>query len=153
MRERDGLAVFYRATFSCAVFALALTAPAIAEDSNDSEKRGTLRARGFEEFDTDGDGRLSKEERATARTRRHERHLEEFDADGDGQLSMEERATARTRRHERHLEEFDADGDGRLTGAEKERAEDARKRQRQRRGRGPGDRPALDQPGNAPREP
>jgi hypothetical protein len=153
MREGEGLGAFYRATFLCAVFALALAAPAIAEDSDDSKKRGALRARGFEEFDTDGDGRLSKEERATARTRRHERRLEEFDADGDGQLSKEEQATARARRHERHLKEFDADGDGKLTGEEKERARDARERRRKRRGRGPGDQPALDQPGNAPREP
>ena len=93
----------------CAAFALTIAAPAIAEDS---EKRGTLRARGLEEFDTDGDGYLSKEEQAAVRAKRHERRLEEFDTDGDGHLSKEEQIAARAKRHERRLEEFDTDGDG-----------------------------------------
>lgn len=150
---REGLGAFHRATFCCAVFALAIAGLAIAEDSDDSDKRDTLRAREFEEFDTAGDGHHSKEERAAARARRYERRLEEFDADGDGRLSREEQAAARARRHERHLKEFDADGDGKLTGEEREQAQDARERHRKRRGRGPGGRPAVDQPGNAPEEP
>jgi hypothetical protein len=45
------------------------------------------------------------------------------------------------------LERFDTDGDGKLSDAEKEQAKAARQN---RGGRGPGDRPAVDQPGNAP---
>ncbi len=177
----EGLRAFHRAALWCAVFALAVAGLAIAEDSDDSEKRDTLRARGFEDFDTDGDGHLSKQERAAARAKRHERRLEEFDANGDGYLSKQEQAAARAKRNEhdleefdtdgdgklsrqeqkasrqkrshqkaRELERFDADGDGKLTGEEKERAKDAYERHRKRRGRGPGDRPAVDQPGYTP---
>ena len=149
MRERLG--AFHRATFLSAVLALAVAVPAIAEDSDDSEKRGTP---GFEDFDTDGDGHLSKQERAAAREKRHERRLEEFDTDGDGKLSRQEQKASRQKRsHQkaRELERFDADGDGELTGEEREQAQDARERHRKRRrGRGPGDRPAVDPPDNAP---
>jgi Ca2+-binding EF-hand superfamily protein len=209
---REGSGAFHQAAFLCSVLALAIAAPAIAEDSEGSKKRGAPRARGFDQYDTDGDGRLSDEERTAARDKRHKQRLEEFDADGDGEISQAEKSAAhktRTRRYlenfdedgdgnlseaemraargtrrehriekfdtdadgklseeerraaqEKHsnrktrgLERFDADGDGKLTGEEKEREEAARKERRERRGRGPGERPAVDQPGNAPQEP
>ena len=181
---REGLGAFHRAAFWCSVLALAIAAPAIAEESGDSEESGIRRWLTFEESDTDGDGRLSKEERAAARERHYQQHLEEFDADGDGKLSDTEKDAARKQRYSRHIEQFDtdgdgtlseeerdaarekrsgrqdralerfdADGDGELTGDEKKKAMDARKRHRDRQGRGPGDRPAVDQPGNAPQAP
>jgi hypothetical protein len=52
----------------------------------------------LEEFDADGDGELSDEERAAAHEARHAAILAEFDADGDGELSDEERAAARAAR-------------------------------------------------------
>jgi hypothetical protein len=50
------------------------------------------------------------------------------------------------------LEEFDANGDGKLTGDEKKQADAARKKRSKRRGRGPDNQPAVDQPGDAPQE-
>jgi len=235
MRERT--VALHRAAFLCSVFALAIAAPAIADDSGESKKRGLPVTRELKEFDTDGDGYISDEERTAAPYRRHTQRLEKFDADGDGHVSNEERAAARNQRKEQRLEEFDADGDGRLsedelaaahkkrqeqhikvfdtdgdgklseaekraasekrrehrtersgadtgresskeerkaakekrsqqraqdleqfdadgdgklTGEERQKANAARKK---RRGRGPGNRPAVDQPGNAPQEP
>jgi hypothetical protein len=79
--------------------------------------------------------------------------MEELDTDGDGKLSPEERQAARENRPGRkngNLKRFDADGDGVLSDEEKEQAKAAREKHRKRKGRGPGDRPAVDQPGNAP---
>lgn len=79
------------------------------------------------QFDKDGDGKLSDEERATMReahqARMEERRkemLEKFDADKDGKLSPEEREKAREARKAEMLEKFDKDGDGKLS--EEERA-------------------------------
>ena len=47
----------------------------------------------FKEFDADGDGQLSLEERKNAKSRIRER----LDADGDGKLSAEEKNNARTK--------------------------------------------------------
>ena len=62
----------------------------------------------LERFDTDGDGKLSDEERKSAhsameehRTERRQRMLERFDTDGDGQLSENERKAARQARKNR----------------------------------------------------
>ena len=115
---RESLGAFHPAALLCCVFALAIAAPAIGEDSDDAKERGTLRARGFEEFDTDGDGRLSKDEQAAAREKRRK----EFDADGDGKLSEAERTAARKQRSQRQLEHFDADGDGKLSEEERDAA-------------------------------
>jgi hypothetical protein len=150
---RTGLGEFHRTAFLCSVLALAIAAPAIAEDSEDPKERGAPRARGFEQFDTDGDGRLSDEERAAARDKRHKQRLEESDADGDGKISEAERRAANAAHRKRYLGKFDADGDGKLTGEEEEQAKAAREKRRERRGRGPGEQPAVDQPGNAPQEP
>jgi Ca2+-binding EF-hand superfamily protein len=210
MREESG--ALHWVALLCSVFALAIAAPAIAEDSKDSKKYDGRGAIPFDQLDTDGDGVLSQEERAVARKKRHEKrlkeldadgdgrvseaeraaarnkrqgkHLEEFDTDGDGKISEAERAAARNKRQGKHLEgfdtdgdgkisdeerraaqgkrsnqrareleQFDADGDGKLTGKEKEQAKAARKKNHERQGRGPRDRPAVDQPGNAPQEP
>jgi len=77
----------------------------------------------------------------------------ELDTDGDGKLSPEERKAAREKRPDREakkLKRFDADGDGKLSDEEKAQAQAVREEHRKRKGRGPGDRPAVDQPGNAP---
>ena len=95
----------------------------------------------LEKFDTDGDGKLSEEEKAEARKamqekkqQREERMLKRFDADGDGQLSDAEKAEAKKQKEQMqekmkkagvNIEEirkqFDADGDGQLS--EQERAQ------------------------------
>lgn len=94
---------------SC-VAGLALAAsPSLAEEEEGRPARGPRdpqrMQRLLEEFDTDGDGQLSREERQAARERRMaeggrgaerlKRIKERFDADGDGVLSDEERQAAR----------------------------------------------------------
>ncbi|MHC4660152.1 MAG: EF-hand domain-containing protein [Planctomycetota bacterium] len=46
----------------------------------------------LDEFDEDGDGKLSREEMKAAHEALHERIVEKYDEDGDGELSEEERA-------------------------------------------------------------
>jgi len=48
----------------------------------------------IEKFDTDGDGKLSDEEKEAAREARKAEFLKKFDKDGDGELSPEERKAA-----------------------------------------------------------
>ncbi|MGA0845733.1 MAG: EF-hand domain-containing protein, partial [Luteolibacter sp.] len=64
-----------------------------------------------QEFDADGDGQLSQEERKAAHEARIARMqarraavLEKFDADGDGELNEEERANAHKARRAETLE-------------------------------------------------
>jgi len=85
------------------------------------------------EYDTDGDGELSDEERAAAVADRRAEILAEYDVDGDGELSDDERAAARegrqaereARRAER-LAAIDTDGDGEISDEEREAARAAR---------------------------
>lgn len=65
-------------------------------------RREEMRKKALKEFDADGDGTLSEDERAQMREamqkRRQERRtemLKKFDADGDGKLSPEERKEMR----------------------------------------------------------
>ena len=90
----------------------------------------------LENFDVDGDGALSDEERQTAREARRELHRERFqerfaaaDTDGDGELSREEKMAARELHRERVQErraeiraQFDTDNDGLLSDEERELA-------------------------------
>lgn len=75
----------------------------------------------LKEFDKDGDGKLSPEERkqmrSAMRERRQARHqelLNRFDADGDGSLSPEERKVAHETVRKEMLAKYDANGDGEL---------------------------------------
>ena len=74
-----------------------LSTPVIAdEDSNDSER--LTRAERFELADTDGDGRLNRDERQAVRETRRENLLERFDDNADGRLDRVERQDIRHRR-------------------------------------------------------
>ena len=79
--------------------------------------RGDFAAR-MAQFDLDGDGFLSDEEREAMRQARRAEMLARFDLDGDGEISREERLAARQSRFEDSdrgqalMRQFDADGDG-----------------------------------------
>ncbi len=80
-------------------------------------ERGSFADR-MSQFDLDGDGFLSDEERQAMREARHAEMLARFDLDGDGELSGEERLAARQARFEDSdrgqalMRRFDVDGDG-----------------------------------------
>lgn len=81
----------------------------------------------LKEFDKDGDGKLSEDERKAMREamearmkERRQKMLEKYDADGDGKLSEEEIAKARADRQAEMLKKYDKDGDGKIS--EEERA-------------------------------
>lgn len=82
-------------------------------------------ARMLAEFDLDGDGELSREERDAARAAREAERLAKYDLDGDGRLSREERRNAwiddmlESPRGRRLLDRFDTDGDGELSAEER----------------------------------
>lgn len=76
------------------------------------------------QFDLDGDGILSDEEREAMRKAMREEMMARFDLDGDGEISREERMAARQGRFENSdrgqalMRQFDADGDGVLSDEE-----------------------------------
>ena len=88
----------------------------------------------MKKFDKDGDGKLSKEEKAELRKQMAERGagrkippfiMQKFDKDGDGKLSQDERADARKAMEARRaemIERFDKDGDGKLNEEERKAA-------------------------------
>lgn len=99
----------------------------------------------LERFDADGDGKLSDEERATAREtlkaeaqERRDEHFARMDANGDGLISKEEfdadfekRQQERQKRCEEIKARFDADGDGKLSAEERAAAREAMCQRRQ----------------------
>jgi Ca2+-binding EF-hand superfamily protein len=107
-----------------------------ARAQDDPTDRDQRRSEILEQYDKDGDGVLSADERNALHEARgkgqrgnKERRLDRFDSDGDGQLSDSERTAAREARGERRartLERFDADGDGQLSGSEHGAARAAR---------------------------
>ena len=83
----------------------------------------------IKEFDKDGDGKLSEEERKAMRGAMEQRNKEkfkEFDKDGDGKLSEEERKAMGPMNKEK-FKEFDKDGDGKLSEEEQKAMREARK--------------------------
>ena len=91
----------------------------------------------LQKFDTDGDGKLSDEEREKIAEIQEAEMLEKSDQDGDGTLSVEERQAARLGMLERNappmgerfaemLQKFDADGDGKLSDEERENINEIR---------------------------
>jgi hypothetical protein len=76
----------------------------------------------LKEFDKDGDGKLSEEERKAMREAMKERHkdkFKEFDKDGDGKLSEAEREAMKEARKAEWLKKYDTDGDGKLSEEER----------------------------------
>jgi Ca2+-binding EF-hand superfamily protein len=122
-----------------ALLGLALASTAAAQDPPGPRGPGgrqlppEVRERMLKEFDTDGDGKLSEQERANAKEtvktlmeKRKQAMLDKVDKDGDGQVSEEEKAAAKDAlkakaeaRRKAMLEKYDADGDGTLDEAER----------------------------------
>ena len=104
--------------------------PVIEQRNPDQEGRGRgdfspedIAAR-LAQYDADGDGFLSDEERDQMRKDRRDEMLARLDLDGDGEISRDERRAARQDRFEqsergqRLMREFDLDGDGELSADE-----------------------------------
>lgn len=88
------------------------------------------------EFDLDGDGILSEEERRAMMDAMRQEWIDRFDLDGDGELSREERMAARQAMFEQSprgqdlMRQFDADGDGVLNADEQAAMEAYQQEQR-----------------------
>ena len=105
----------------------------------------------LEKFDTDGDGKLSEQEREAAKAAMEEKRdafIAKYDKDGDGKLNEEERKAAREEwkdqdrpnppggpSRERIIKRFDKDGDGKLNEEEREAAKAAMKEWREKNGK------------------
>jgi hypothetical protein len=100
---------------------------AAAQDPAPKRPPGKIPPAILKEFDKDGDGTLSEDERKAMREamqarmeERRNKMLEKYDTDGDGKLSDEEAAKARADRQAELIKKYDKDGDGKLS--EEERA-------------------------------
>lgn len=105
----------------------------------------------IEKFDTDGDGKLSEQEREAAKAAMGEKRdafIAKYDKDGDGKLNEEERKAAKEEwkaqdrpkppggpSRERIIKRFDKDGDGKLNEEEREAAKAAMKEWRDKNGK------------------
>lgn len=98
----------------------ALLGSAAFATAQDKPKRPPHPPEVLEKFDTDKDGKLSKEEREAMRAEREKEMLEKYDADKDGKLSDEEKAVAKEDHKKEMLAKFDKDGDGKLSEEERE---------------------------------
>jgi hypothetical protein len=103
------------------------------------------------EFDKDGDGKLSDDERTAMREamkakaeERRKEMIKKYDTDGDGKLSKEEREKAGADRKAEMLKRYDKNGDGELS--QEERAEMPRPPRRDGGPGGPGGKPPGDKP-------
>jgi Ca2+-binding EF-hand superfamily protein len=91
------------------------------------------------QFDLDGDGFLSKEERDAMRKARLDEILAKYDLDGDGELSAEEREAAKRDRFDNSergqalMRQFDLDGDGVLNEQEQAQLDAYTQAQREER--------------------
>ncbi|MAO24818.1 MAG: hypothetical protein CMJ35_01320 [Phycisphaerae bacterium] len=91
------------------------------------------------EFDLDGDGILSEEERRAMRDAMRAEMMARFDLDGDGEISREERMAARqamfedSPRGQELMRQFDADGNGVLDEEEQAAMEAFQEQEREER--------------------
>ena len=112
---------------SCALLLLLASYPLAAGEEGNADarpQRHRMRDMNREsmltEFDADGDGVLSDEEKATMRETVRRRMNKRFDENGDGVLSDEEKKKAHDKMRAYLLKRFDKDGDGQLSEAERE---------------------------------
>ncbi len=94
------------------------------------------RKQALAKFDTDKDGKLSKDERAKmmAAMKKHRQEMlkKRFDKDGDGKLNADEKAAMdkfvgkMEAKRKKMVKKFDADGDGKLNKEERQKMEASR---------------------------
>ena len=99
-------------------------------DEGQRERRGSRQVPPavLKEFDKDGDGKLSEDERKAMREAAQKKMLEKYDKDKDGKLNDEERKAMREDQEAKHkalLEKYDKDKDGKLSPEERKAAIDA----------------------------
>ena len=114
-----------RSTLLAAALLAAVAGVAIAAPQADADK-----PRGHMKLDANGDGAIDRSE--AAKLPRLAQRFDALDTDGDGRLSADERpqhGDGHGRRHGRHgggIERLDKDGDGRISRAEFDAGKDAR---------------------------
>jgi len=84
-----------------------------------AEIKQTRKAQMITEFDTDGDGELSRVERRAAKKAMRAARIAAFDSDGDGALSDSEKTAAREARMATIESQLDTNGDGVVSDAER----------------------------------
>ena len=83
----------YLFLMSAAVIGLSVASVAAIAGDHGHDHKGKM----MEKVDTDGDGKISKEEFMA----KHEKMFTKMDVDGDGYLSKEEMKNARTKMHDK----------------------------------------------------
>ena len=116
-------------TMSVALFGFSGLTMAKPDGQGHERKGGDFRKKMMEKYDTDGDGKLSDDEKDAMKKAYKASHeafkaemIKEYDNDGDGELSDDERKEARESEKQNVLDMFDKDGNGELNGAEREKA-------------------------------
>lgn len=71
------------------------------------------------QYDANGDGELSRDERKAAKQARRAAMVSAFDSDGDGELSRDEREAAKEARMAEIEAQLDVNGDGTVSDAER----------------------------------
>ena len=99
----------------------ALSVPVLAQAEKGKQGCDKRRAHMIEKFDTDGDGKLSEEERETAKAAMAERKaafMDKHDTNGDGEIDEDEKKAIKAA----FLAKYDTDGDGKMNEEERKSA-------------------------------
>ena len=97
-----------------AIACIGIASAALAHNHGHDGGKGPRAERVFQQMDTDGDGRVSREDARSFAIARFAR----VDADGDGQITKDERRAARKARRGERMARLDTDGDGMISKVE-----------------------------------
>lgn len=114
------------------IAAIALCIPTLAQAEKGKCQKGHKghphRKAAMEKFDTDGDGKISEDERTALKAAMAERKaaaVAKYDTDGDGKISKDEHKAGHQAFKEEMLANYDANGDGKLDEDERKTAREA----------------------------